>query len=312
MAAQTADPVASLISEAASKIESARAKINLALHVLDRRPDGYHNLDSLVVFAELADTVTALPSSLGDIFLSVDGPFAEVLEDVTGPQDNLVMRIALGLADAFPEAARNGMHLRLEKHLPVAAGIGGGSADAAATLRLLNRTWRLGLEPDQLAKLGLAAGADVPACVRSRPSRMRGIGEDLKPAPEMPPLPLLLINPGIAISTQEVFRAIPLGIDRDPLPPLPAQFRSVMECVFWLRNTRNDLFGPAATVAPPVRMAVQALATDSDCMFARMSGSGATVFGIFMSMDAAQRAANRIQATEPSWWVQATTTGTSG
>ncbi len=312
MAEATADPVSEPISEVASGLETAKAKINLALHVVDRRDDGYHTLDSLVVFADVADRLTAVPQDHdpGFVDLAIDGPFADDLRAATTPGSNLILAVANGLAEAFASRPDIGVTLRLSKNLPVAAGLGGGSADAAAALRLLNRAWHLGLSQQELARLGLSLGADVPVCLASRPSRMRGIGEEVSPLAGVPAMPIVLVNPGIAIDTRDVFGRLQPE-QRTPLPPIPAAFGTLMEFVFWLRKTRNDLFAPATAVAPAIAKVLRALATDPDCLFARMSGSGATVFGIFMSNDAAHRAAARLHAAKPHWWVAVTRTGGS-
>lgn len=295
------------MSAAASKVESARAKINLALHVLDRRADGYHVLDSLVVFAQVADTLSVFGEDEGFIDLAVDGPFADDLLAATAPDDNLVLAVAHGLAEVHPDRSAGGIRLHLNKQLPVAAGLGGGSADAAAALRLLNRLWRLDLSQQQLAHLGLSLGADVPACLLSRPARVQGIGEIITPVSGMPAMTVVLVNPGVAVSTGAVFRRLQ-QTERLPLPPIPKSAGPLMEFVFWLRKTRNDLFTPACIEAPLIEKAVRALAADPDCVFARMSGSGATVFGIFMSREAANRAAARLHAAEPHWWIAVTRT----
>ncbi|WP_421724545.1 4-(cytidine 5'-diphospho)-2-C-methyl-D-erythritol kinase [Bauldia sp.] len=309
--AQTAvDPVAVLISEAAAKVESARAKLNLALHVLDRRPDGYHNLDSLVVFADLADRVTLYPEEPGMIGLRIDGPFAEELRAASPPEDNLVFTVAKGMAEAFAADVQGGLGLQLEKHLPIAAGLGGGSADAAAALRLLNRAWHLGIPAQELASIGFSLGADIPVCLLSRPARLRGRGDDLLPVNGLPALPIVLVNPRVPLSTRDVFRRLQPAA-REPMPALPNSIATPMELVFWLRRTRNDLFPQAVAIVPPVETALRAVANDPDCVFARMSGSGPTVFGIFMSDETAVRAAARLRAAEPSWWVMATQTAGS-
>jgi 4-diphosphocytidyl-2-C-methyl-D-erythritol kinase len=307
IADETADPIAISIAEAAGKIESARAKINLALHVLNRRPDGYHLLDSVVVFAELADTLTADHRDEGVVELGLDGEFADSLAETTRPEDNLVYAVADALIRTFPDRVPGGVRIDLTKSLPVAAGIGGGSADAAATLRLLNRIWRLGLTLPQLAELGGSLGADVPVCIFSRPARMEGIGEQLTPVATIPAMPVVLVNPGVAVETGAVFQRLKPA-ERSPLPPMPGQPMSLMELVFWLRKTRNDLFAPACAAAPVIETAARMLASDPDCMFARMSGSGATVFGIFLSIDAASRAAERLQDARPNWWTAVTWT----
>ncbi|MCP4382365.1 MAG: 4-(cytidine 5'-diphospho)-2-C-methyl-D-erythritol kinase [Hyphomicrobiales bacterium] len=310
MAETTVDPVAVLISAAAARIESARAKINLALHVLDRRADGYHSLNSLVVFADIADRLTVYPEDPGMIGMTVEGPFAEALRATTPPDDNLVFVVAKGMAEAFDAGEQNGLGLNLEKHLPVAAGLGGGSADAAAALRLVNRVWHLGIPAGELAGIGLSLGADIPICLSSRPSIMRGRGEDITAIKGLPALSIVLVNPGVAVSTGDVFGAIEPA-ERSPLPDLPDHIGSAMELVFWLRKTRNDLFQPAIAAAPPIETALRALANDQDCVFARMSGSGATVFGVFMSNEAAERAATRLRSVDRQWWVAATQTGGS-
>ncbi len=307
---ETADRLASSIAEAAAKIESARAKINLALHVLNRQPDGYHSLDSLVVFAELADTLIAYRRDEGVVEVAVDGDFADILAETTRPKDNLVYAVADALIRAFPDRIPGGIRLDLTKNLPVAAGIGGGSADAAATLRLLNRIWRLGLTIPELAGLGASLGADVPVCVYSRPARMEGGGERVTPVTTIPAMPLVLVNPGVAVETGSIFRRLKPA-ERPPLPPMPERPMSMMELVFWLRKTRNDLFGPACAAAPVIETVVRMLASDPDCRLARMSGSGATVFGIFLSIEAASRAADRLQDARPDWWVAVTWTGGS-
>ncbi len=304
---ETADPIAISIAEAAGKIESARAKINLALHVLNRRADGYHLLDSVVVFAELADRLTAGDSDESVVEIGIDGEFADDLAETTRPADNLVCAVADALIRAFPDRVPGGVRIDLTKNLPIAAGIGGGSADAAATLRLLNRIWRLGLTMPQLAELGASLGADVPVCVFSRPARMQGIGERVTPVVTIPAMPVVLVNPGVAVETGAIFRRLKPA-ERSPLPSMPERAMSPMELVFWLRKTRNDLFAPACEAAPVIETAVRMLASDSDCMFARMSGSGATVFGIFLSIDAASRAAERLQEARPNWWTAVTWT----
>ncbi len=304
---ETADLLTTSIAEAAAKIETARAKINLALHVLGRRPDGYHDLDSLVVFAELSDVLTAYRRDEQAVELGIDGEFADLLAETTPPGDNLVYAVADALMRAFPEHVQDGVRLDLVKRLPIAGGIGGGSADAAATLRLLNRVWRLGLGTGQLVELGASLGADVPVCVLSRPARIEGTGDRLTPVGTLPEMPVVLVNPGVAVPTAEVFRRL-RNPDKTPLPPLPTRPLSIMELVFWLRRTRNDLFEPACGLAPEIEHAVRMLAAEPDCMFARMSGSGATVFGIFLTIDAATAVAERIRDACPDWWVAVTWT----
>ena len=196
MPAATGDPVSALILEVASKVENARAKVNLALHVIGRRADGYHLLDSLVVFAEVADTLAApCRATRRWSSSSVDGQFADDL-DRSGPtRDNLVMRAADELMAAFPKKPIRGVRLDLTKRLPIAAGLGGGSADAAAALRLLDRLWGFGASRETLAAIGLRLGADVPACLLSRPLKAEGVGERIRPVSGIPELPMILVNP---------------------------------------------------------------------------------------------------------------------
>ncbi|MEX2643411.1 MAG: 4-(cytidine 5'-diphospho)-2-C-methyl-D-erythritol kinase [Acetobacterales bacterium] len=310
MTGKTADPVSALIFEVSSKVETARAKINLALHITGRRVDGYHLLDSLVVFAEVADTIRAAPLEEGFVDLVVDGQFGGDLEHGTPTDRNLAYLAADALIHASPGRRMNGVRLLLTKRLPIASGLGGGSADAAATLRLLNRFWGLGLPAAQLAELGVGLGADVPCCLVSRPLRAEGIGERITPLPGIPSLPIVILNPGVALETRSVFRRLP-DAERKPMGAIPKGFKSIMEFVLWLRRTRNDLYEPANALEPAVGKAVRALAADPECLFARMSGSGATVFGIFLSAEAADRAATRIHASRPDWWLAVTRTAGS-
>jgi 4-diphosphocytidyl-2-C-methyl-D-erythritol kinase len=271
--------------------EFAPAKVNLHLHVTGRRADGYHLLDSLVVFAGVGDHLTV--SASDGLSLSVTGPFASDLQDEA---DNLVLRAARAIAERAGIEATGA--LRLEKNLPVASGIGGGSADAAATLRLLCRFW--GLEPSTLGEVGGGLGADVPVCLLSRPALMSGIGETLSPAPPLPDVGILLVNPGIAVSTPAVFRARGGAFsDRAQLPQ--NGWRDAASLVECLRATHNDLEPPARLLAPVVGDVLDLLAAVPDCLLARMSGSGATCFGLFPTQAAARDAARRI--VRDGWWV---------
>jgi 4-diphosphocytidyl-2-C-methyl-D-erythritol kinase len=268
----------------------APAKINLHLHVLGRRDDGYHLLDSLVVFAGVGDRLSVSPAS--DLSLTVVGPFAAGLAADT---NNLVLRAALGLADLAGVRARGA--LVLEKNLPVASGIGGGSADAAATLRLLCRFWGTAPELDGLAR---ELGADVPVCLLGRPALMSGIGEVLAPAPALPEVGLVLVNPGAAVSTPGVFRARSGGFSEVACFPRDG-WRDAFSLAADLRGTRNDLEAPARVLAPAIGDALGALAGTAGCLLARMSGSGATCFGLFASAEAAQQTAGGI--ARAGWWV---------
>ena len=289
--------------------EIAGAKINLALHVGGRRADGYHVIESLVVFADYGDFVRATPSTNGRVGLTVKGPFAGALARLTPPRDNLANRAAEALVRAIgrrPTATR----LALTKRLPVAAGLGGGSADAAATLRLLDRIWNLKLGQKTLAEIGLELGADVPMCLDSRPLVAKGIGERIEPVAGIPRLPIVLAHPPVALPTASAFAALGHA-ERSPPPPLPGKLDSPIELIFWLRQTRNDLIAAAVTVTKLAGAAAEALANDHDCLFARMSGSGPAAFGIFASRAAADRAAERLRTAKPDWWVVSALTGAS-
>ncbi len=273
--------------------EQAPAKLNLDLLVAGRRADGYHDLDSLVAFADVGDRLTFAPAD--GLVLDVQGPFAAALPP---DADNLIVRAAKRLAGRA--GIETNARIGLDKRLPVMAGIGGGSADAAAALRGLNRLWRLGLEHVDLCDLGLALGADVPVCVASVPCRVRGVGGRLDPVRGLPELPLLLVNPGVGLKTADVFAGLdPASLDpasRDPLPMMtsPTQF------AVWLQGSRNDLEAPARRLAPAVDDALAALA-GAGAVLARMSGSGATCFGLFPDRDARDQAAANLN--RPGWWV---------
>jgi 4-diphosphocytidyl-2-C-methyl-D-erythritol kinase len=273
----------------------ARAKVNLFLHVRGRRPDGRHTLESLAVFPETGDVLHVERSPIRT--LALDGPFAI---DLGSGADNLVIRALEALAAAT--AQRAGAALRLEKRLPVASGIGGGSADAAATLRLLLRLW--GRTPDAAAldRLALGLGADVPVCLASAPALMGGIGERLAPAPPFPAFWVVLVNPMRPLSTAEVFGALGRR-DNPPGPRPPARFRAVGDLVAWLARQRNDLEEPARRLAPLIGAVLGALRWSPDCRLARMSGSGATCFGVYETEGQALGAAAAIGVREPGWWV---------
>jgi 4-diphosphocytidyl-2-C-methyl-D-erythritol kinase len=271
--------------------EFAPAKVNLHLHVVGRREDGYHLLDSLVVFAGIGDRVTVVPAD--ELSLSVSGPFAAALEQES---DNLVLRAARALAALA--GIRAAGTLVLEKNLPVASGIGGGSADAAATLRLLCRFW--GLAPDGFWQLAGRLGADVPVCLAGQPALMSGIGDVLAPAPRLPCLGIVLANPGDAVSTQSVFRMRTgpfSGLARLP----ESGWGDVESLVAALTATRNDLEPAARLLAPAIGDALDTLAGSPGCMLTRMSGSGATCFGLFRTPAAARAAAGTI--VRDGWWV---------
>jgi len=268
----------------------APAKVNLCLHVTGRRADGYHLIDSLVVFADVGDRVTVRASETTG--LRVTGPRAG---EVPRDGHNLVLRAA-ALHDPPVAAA-----ITLDKRLPVAAGLGGGSADAAACLLALSRLSGRAL-PDvaSLARLG----ADLPVCVAGHPARMQGIGERIARLAGLPPFRLVLVHPGAAVATGAVYAALARH-DNSPMPdPLPS-WPDAAALAGWLAGQRNDLEPPARAHAPAIDDALAALAACPGCLLARMSGSGATCFGLFAEAPAARAAAAQIAAARPDWWVAA-------
>ena len=268
--------------------EAAPAKINLFLHVTGKRADGYHLLDSLVVFAACGDLLTVAPSDA--LTLTLDGPFGAAL---AGEGDNLVLRAARGLAEASGVAAEGA--LRLTNNLPVASGIGGGSADAAAALRLLSRHWHVA---PASAALAVRLGADVPVCLAGRPARMQGIGEVLLDAPALPDFGLVLVNPGEAVATPDVFRARTGGFR--PAADLPGSWGDAAALATTLSRCANDLEAPAVSLAPVVGRVLEALRAMPGVLLARMSGSGATCFALLGSAAAAEAAAKTLD--RPGWW----------
>lgn len=275
----------------------ARAKLNLYLHVLGRRADGYHRLDSLVAFADIADRVAAEPAPL--LSLRVEGPFAAALAQ--GSSDNLVWRAAEALASRLGRAP--GAALRLEKNLPVASGIGGGSSDAAATLKALAALWRAPLDERALAEIGAALGADVPVCLAAKPSWLGGAGERVEPAPVLPQAGLVLVNPGIPLPTASVFKARrgPFSAEaRFTEPPADAAALAAL-----IAERRNDLTAPAIEQVPAIARVLERLAAVEGALIARMSGSGATCFALFANEADARAAAATLRAAEPGWWVAA-------
>jgi 4-diphosphocytidyl-2-C-methyl-D-erythritol kinase len=272
-------------------IRDAAAKLNLCLHVTGRRADGYHLLDSLVVFADIADRIEAEPGK--GLTLHLTGPESAGLQ---AEPDNLVLRAAraMGVTDAA---------LTLHKHLPVASGIGGGSADAAATLHALARLTGRDLPG---ASDILRLGADVPVCLAGHSARMSGIGEVLQPLPRLPPLWVVLVNPRVPVPTPQVFAALTRR-DNPPLPDLPpAALVTARGFTRWLSAlSRNDLVPPARTVAPVLSEVQAALEATHDCLLARMSGSGGTHFGLYETPEAARSAESHLRQTRSAWWTAA-------
>ena len=281
-------------------VTRAPAKINLTLHVLGRRAgDGYHELESLVVFSGSGDTLTLEPGP--DLDLTVSGPTA----GPAGPlSDNLVIRAARHLERQRPGLALGAFHL--VKRLPVAAGIGGGSSDAAAALRLLARLNGIAADDPALLAAARATGADVPVCLDPRARMMSGAGERIGPALRLAPIPAVLINPGVPVETAPVFRALGLAVgQRHSLDPHPVVAPDLTRGALlrMLAPARNDLEAPARHLAPVIDEALAALRREPGCDLARMSGSGATVFGLFANRSQAAGAARRLGIGHPGWWV---------
>ncbi|MCZ7932017.1 4-(cytidine 5'-diphospho)-2-C-methyl-D-erythritol kinase [Agrobacterium leguminum] len=288
------------VSGATETIETAPAKINLALHVTGQRADGYHLLETLVTFTEAGDTIRIRDGD-ADSF-SISGPFGDLLRAGDGG-DNLVTRARDLLRDALASTGQPvpPVAIHLEKNLPVASGIGGGSADTAATLRGLLRHWRAGIAPDALASMALTLGADVPMCLESRSLIARGIGEDIEPLTDLPELVMVLANPLKAVSTPEIFRRL----QNKTNPPLPAS--ATIGWMDFLAQSRNDLQPPAQALLPEIGEIIGLLSQEGAALV-RMSGSGATCFGIFHSLEAARKAETSLRKKRPGWYFQATRT----
>jgi 4-diphosphocytidyl-2-C-methyl-D-erythritol kinase len=273
----------------------APAKVNLLLHVGDRRADGYHDLQSLVAFASVGDELRLEQSE--SLSLAIEGAFASSL---ASDETNLALRAARALSATT--ANRGHVHIVLRKNLPVASGIGGGSADAAATLRGLVHLWQLDIDRSALLRIAEDLGSDVPVCMSSMPSWMEGRGERVTELPPLPALSLVLVNPGIAISTGAVFDALTRrrGIEGT----MPTVFSNPDTLLEFLRVTSNDLEPAALSIAPVIGDVLKALAGTRNIELARMSGSGATCFGLFRSERDAVAAASSLRQARRDWWVQ--------
>lgn len=280
-------------------VETAPAKINLYLHIGPLRRDGLHDLASLFVFAEDGDVIRAAPSQT--LSLDICGPYAHALAGLP-PENNLVWRAAERLAalgGVEPRAA-----ITLEKNLPIASGVGGGSADAAAALRALRRLWKLDVSDAALSSLAFSLGADVPACLARAPVNVSGAGEKLSPGPSLPPLWIALVNPRVAMPTGPVFRAFDAGTPKPQQPALAAPTVATYEALIGaLKSSRNDLQPFAVARAGVVGNVIDALSAAPGALIARMSGSGATCFALFASDAAARRAA--VSARARGWWALA-------
>ena len=275
--------------------QTAHAKVNLTLHVTGQRDDGYHLLDSLVMFTELGDVVTVSPADT--LTLTINGPFAA---DLPVDDDNLVLKAARAFG------IDRGASISLTKNLPLASGVGGGSADAAATLHALAKLWDVPL-PDITAQLAL--GADVPVCMRPELTHMQGIGERITRLGDAPPLSMLLINPGVAVSTPTAFNGLADKSNTPMTAPMPmtSDWDGWND---WLAHQRNDLEGPACAAQPVISQVLEDLGQAKGCHLTRMSGSGATCFGLFKDRNDALNAQHDIADQHPDWWVR--TSGEAG
>jgi 4-diphosphocytidyl-2-C-methyl-D-erythritol kinase len=286
-------------------MDVGRAKVNLTLRVVGRRTDGYHDIESVVAFADCADRLTLTPGA--ELSLKMSGPLAQACGETS---DNLVLKAARLLGECVPDL-KVGSFI-LEKVLPVAAGIGGGSADAAAALRLLAQLNGLSLDDERLREVALAVGADVPVCLASRACDMTGVGETLMPL-SLPIMPCVMVNPCVPVATKDVFTA--LGLRNGELlvgatdvfrgTDWPEAGASVEDWVEVLAADTNDLEAPATRIQPVIGEVIAALNATNGAWLSRMSGSGATCFAIFNDDADAQRAAQAIQREHPAWWVHA-------
>lgn len=288
-------------------VEEGRAKVNLSLRVVGRRADGYHDLESVVAFADCADRLTLDPGD--ELRLATTGPLAAACGETS---DNLVFKAAKLLADAVPDLKLGAF--ALDKVLPVAAGIGGGSADAAAALRLLARLNNLSLDDPRLQEVALATGADVPVCLLSRACDMTGVGEQLLPL-ALPSMPCVMVNPRVPVATKDVFRELGLrngellvgASDVLEAAAWPDEGGSISDWVEVLDTVANDLEAPAMRIEPVIGKVLGALRVSAGVKLARMSGSGATCFAIYGTSEEAHAAAEKIRRDHPGWWVHAGT-----
>lgn len=288
-------------------IITAPAKLNLFLHITDRRPDGYHCLESIFVFTMLGDAITINPiNEPHQLTLTMDGPFCASIQHEP-IEHNLAYKAAALLQKKYRVSA--GAHIHITKNIPVGAGLGGGSSDAASVLILLNQLWKLDLNQETLCKLGLTLGADVPACILKQPAFVTGIGEIIEPFSLPFPLPALLVNPCIPMPTKSVFKTFqdkhtPFSLPIHPIPHQASQ--SWIAFKQFLNQTRNDLENPATILAPSIADLIQLIGSQNGCQLARMSGSGATCFGLFVTEEECHLAASTIRKMHPSFWVQET------
>lgn len=286
----------------------ARAKINLFLHVLGRREDGYHRLESLMALADIGDDIDVAPAAT--IRLTVEGPFAKKLPPAA---DNLIITAARRLADYAQTKDQQmkdhrikgqrikGAVIHLVKNLPPASGIGGASADAAAALILLDRLWQT-KAGDNLRDIAASLGADVPFCWDGRAAHLGGVGDEVRALADFPPCPIVLVHPAISLSTATIFGDF--NGPYSPSIPVPAKMEGIEDMLEYLAPTRNLLTPLAIRRVPVIADVLAILSAQVGCRFARMSGSGATCFGLFADDDQRDRAAGLIREAHPTWWVE--------
>ncbi len=288
---------------AGSVCEKARAKVNLTLHIKGKRADGYHELESLVVFADVCDELAFTPSSKDS--LSLEGPFARLVDG-----ENLVLKAKRAVASWLGISISG--HFRLKKNIPVAAGLGGGSSDAAAAIRALLKVYSDASDARPFIERSAAIGADVPVCLQNSAAWMCGLGERVTPVSNLKPLPAIMVNPRVKLSTAPVFKTLnakPLQPGEAGPPPAFPGWSTPEEAASYLKEGRNDLEAPAIALEPAVERVLDTLRRLDGFLLARLSGSGPTCFGLFSSQEAAVKAAGDIERTHPGWWIAATTLG---
>lgn len=283
----------------------APAKINLYLHVTERLPNGYHALDSLMTFADIGDRIQI--EEADEFTFSIDGPFAGAFDGVDAEASNLVVKAATALAAAANKPL--GYKITLTKNLPLGAGIGGGSADAAAIIWGLLSIWDLPKNAPYLNDLMVKLGADVPVCFWSRDTRVRGIGDIFDPVDALPEMPIVLVHPGKPCSTPAVFSEFKGTLKT--VQELPDSFENGKALISFLESQENDLYEPAQKIVPEIENILSALAAQDGCNLHRMSGAGSTCFGLFEDAHSAEKAADNIRQDNPDWWVETGTTGLS-
>lgn len=280
----------------------APAKINLFLHITNRLSNGYHTLDSLVAFADIGDIINI--ESAPSFSFHTKGPFADQFKNTESSgfldSENLIVKAARFLSQTVDHPLN--VKITLTKNLPLSAGLGGGSSDAAATIWGLQELWGLKHNTDYITPLMTKIGADVPVCFNCRPTIMRGIGDVLLPAPYMPEIPILIINPLVSCATQDVFLHHN-GVLKKNIS-LPNNFECVFELIKTLNIVENDLFEPALKLIPEIENVINALNMQEHCLFSRMSGSGASCFGLFETIEHAENAADKIRNDNPDWWIK--------